>query len=120
VSAVRAMQLFACTGTGRLCACRPCLHCFPSPCRRLPLAACTADMPIHPPTPCYWLLHNQDCTMPFTGFLQAPLWHYFMHLTCCMHAYASSPGMVGPFGISFCCSGSSAGLNSGVLGVYSG
>lgn len=32
----------------------------------------------------------------------------------------SIPGIAGPLGISFCCSGSSAGLNSGALGVYKG
>jgi hypothetical protein len=62
--------------------------------------------------------HNTVCNMPFK-LRSAPVLH-FMHVICCMYVCASSPGIVGPFGISFCCSGSSAGLNSGVLGVYSG
>jgi hypothetical protein len=69
---------------------------------------------------CDWLLHGTKsvCNMPSIMW-QAPVLH-FMHFICCACACKSSPGIVGPFGISFCCSGSSAGLNSGVLGVYSG
>jgi hypothetical protein len=38
----------------------------------------------------------------------------------CMRTLRAVPGMLGPLGISFCCSGISAGLNSGALGVYRG